>query len=43
MLLHFSGARGHEKLLHFSGARGHESCCIFHVLGDMKVVAFFRC
>ena len=30
-------------LLHFSCARGHENCCIRHVLGDMKVVAFFMC
>ena len=30
-------------LLHFSEARGHESCCIFQVLEDMKVVAFFMC
>ena len=28
-------------LMQFLCARGHESCCIFHVLGDIKVVAFF--
>ena len=30
-------------MLHSSCAMGHEKCCIFQVLGDMNVVAFFMC